>query len=378
MSEINDYLKEIDQINRKRNVNINLKVIEIRKKYLENKKKLKQQQKEERLNKELNKKQGINPLAQPFVPRNLKFGDCKSQPANLALYNRIKSSVKRKVKRWPSAYASGQLVRRYKSSGGKYSCSRFGKLDDWFAQKWVDVCTGRPCGRKTGEKRKYPYCRPTRTSGKTPRKMSQLTPTQIKQRCKRKHLIKGKRLNNFGKGSKDPMFLNLKNTKSILQIRKNIINRCQGQPWDKIWTYIISQPVTDITKIKYVLKTKKYNVNKTPSKVYEKYIKKGTCSSFYSPGGTLLVIPNKPYINITDFAQNSTQKEWISLWHEVAKQTKKMKKPFYISTHGHGVNWLHVRLENKLMRILQKQCTSSHEVRTLQRFGSAKTCTSNG
>ena len=27
MSEINDYLKEIDEINRKRNVNINLKVI---------------------------------------------------------------------------------------------------------------------------------------------------------------------------------------------------------------------------------------------------------------------------------------------------------------------------------------------------------------
>ena len=52
-----------------------------------------------------------------------------------------------------------------------------------------------------------------------------------------------------------------------------------------------------------------------------------------------------------------------------------MKKPFYISTHGHGVNWLHVRLENKLMRILQKQCTSSHEVRTLQRSSIGGTCT---
>jgi len=141
---------------------------------------------------------------------NNKFGNsqgfgrvkgCKSQPVNLRLYNRIKNDVKRKVKRLPSAYASGQLVRRYKSSGGKYksSCSRFGNLKEWYAQKWVDVCTGRPCGRKAGEKRKYPYCRPTRTVGKTPRKMSQLTPAQIKQRCKRKRLIKGKRLNNFGK-----------------------------------------------------------------------------------------------------------------------------------------------------------------------------------
>jgi len=435
MSEINDYLREIDKINRKKLVDINLRVIEIRKKYLENKKKIKQAQKEKRLN----KKQGINLLAQPFVPRNLRFGKCtsssvggtlqhfgyaktcksqpvnlalynrikneikrkvkrwpsayasgqlvsaykreggeytnscsrfgkakkcKSQPVNLRLYNRIKNEVKRKVKRWPSAYASGQLVRRYKSSGGKYTsrCSKFGKLDDWFAQKWVDVCTGRPCGRKAGENRKYPYCRPTRTVGNTPRRMSQLTPAQIRQRCKKKHLIKGKRLNNFGKEfflkaspkvkrsqrGVAPLLLNLKNTKSILQLRKNIMSSSKGQPWDKIWTYIISNGITDITKIKYILKTKKFNVNKTPSKVYEKYIKKGNFSSFYSPGGTLLVIPNKPYINITDFAYHATQKEWISLWRRVAKETKKMKRPFYISTHGHGVNWLHVRLENKL------------------------------
>ena len=143
--------------------------------------------------------------------------------------------------------------------------------------------------------------------------------------------------------------MNLKNTKSILQLRKNIISSSHGQPWDKIWTYIISQPVTDITKINYVLKTKKYNVNKTPSKIYEKYVKgPNNFSSFYSPGGTLLVIPNKPYINITDFAHHATPKEWVSLWKFVAKQTTKLKKPFYISTHGHGVNWLHVRLENKL------------------------------
>ena len=339
MSEIDDYLNEIDMINRKRNVDINLRVIKIND-YLENKKKIKQAQKEQRLN----KKQGINPNAQPFVPRNLRFGKCG--PVNLGLYNRIKSSVKNKVKRWPSAYASGQLVRQYKLKGGKYRCSKFGKLDDWFAQKWVDVCTGRPCGRKPGETRKYPYCRPTRTVGKTPRKMSQLTPAQIKQRCKQKRFIKRKRLNNFGK---EFFFLNLKNKKSILQLRKNIISSCDGQPWDKIWTYIISKPVTDITKINYVLKTKKYNVNKTPSKIYEKYVKgPNNFSSFYSPGGTLLVIPNKPYINITDFAHHATPKEWVSLWKFVAKQTKKMKKPFYISTHGHGVNWLHVRLENKL------------------------------
>ena len=82
----------------------------------------------------------------------------KSKPINLGLYNRIKSSVKSKVTRWPSAYASGQLVRMYKQKGGKYRCSKFGSLDRWFKEKWVDVCTGKVCGRKKiGDKRKYPY-----------------------------------------------------------------------------------------------------------------------------------------------------------------------------------------------------------------------------
>lgn len=40
-------------------------------------------------------------------------------------------------------------------------------LKKWFAQNggkgWVDCKTGKPCGRKKGEKRKsYPACRPTK------------------------------------------------------------------------------------------------------------------------------------------------------------------------------------------------------------------------
>jgi hypothetical protein len=40
---------------------------------------------------------------------------------NKKLYSRIKNSVKKKVKVWPSAYASAQVVREYKKQGGKYS-----------------------------------------------------------------------------------------------------------------------------------------------------------------------------------------------------------------------------------------------------------------
>ena len=34
-------------------------------------------------------------------------------------------------------------------------------LDRWFKEKWVDVKTGKPCGRKKGDGRPYPACRPT-------------------------------------------------------------------------------------------------------------------------------------------------------------------------------------------------------------------------
>ena len=35
-------------------------------------------------------------------------------------------------------------------------------LMKWFGEKWVDISTGKPCGRKSAKssKRKYPVCRP--------------------------------------------------------------------------------------------------------------------------------------------------------------------------------------------------------------------------
>ena len=49
-------------------------------------------------------------------------------------------------------------------------------LDRWFKEKWVDVKTGKPCGRKKGEKRGYPACRPSkRISSKTPKTRSELS-----------------------------------------------------------------------------------------------------------------------------------------------------------------------------------------------------------
>jgi hypothetical protein len=51
------------------------------------------------------------------------FGRKKPVPVNKKLYAKVLKTVKSKVKVWPSAYASGQVVQRYKRLGGTY---RFG------------------------------------------------------------------------------------------------------------------------------------------------------------------------------------------------------------------------------------------------------------
>jgi hypothetical protein len=43
-----------------------------------------------------------------------------------------------------------------------------GGLTKWFNEEWVDVKTGKPCGRKsaTKSKRPYPSCRPKKVAAK--------------------------------------------------------------------------------------------------------------------------------------------------------------------------------------------------------------------
>lgn len=60
-------------------------------------------------------------------------------------------------------------------------------LKRWFKEDWVDVRSGKPCGRKKGESRGTPYCRPSkRVSSKTPVTASELTPSQKKKRIAQK------------------------------------------------------------------------------------------------------------------------------------------------------------------------------------------------
>jgi hypothetical protein len=61
--------------------------------------------------------------------------------------------------------------------GNKKSGGQHGGLDRWFAEKWVDVKTGKACGRQEGESRAgYPACRPSRrVSSQTPKTSSEMS-----------------------------------------------------------------------------------------------------------------------------------------------------------------------------------------------------------
>lgn len=110
------------------------------------------------------------------------------------LYAEVRAEAKKRFLVWPSAYASGWLVREYKRRGGRYADEAEKKktrpLADWYKEKWVDTCRLPevvPCGRSKADFQDYPYCRPTvRVSKATPVLASELTPEEIRARCDRK------------------------------------------------------------------------------------------------------------------------------------------------------------------------------------------------
>ena len=91
---------------------------------------------------------------------------------------------------------------------------------------------------------------------------------------------------------------------------------------------------------------------------YKDYIKKSKnkyVTSFMNlSGDTLLIIPmprkNKNFATIKHFTDNASllhqKKFWMYVEQKIKKELKKYKK-LYVSTHGLGVSYLHVRLSHK-------------------------------
>lgn len=127
----------------------------------------------------------------------------KPSPTNKKLYEKVKEEAKKKFKVWPSAYASGWLVKEYKRRSGTYSGTKTSSsgISRWYKEKWINVCKlpkKVSCGRsklsKTWKKN-YPYCRPSiRVNKSTPRTSSEISMKEIKKRCSQKRKSPMKRL----------------------------------------------------------------------------------------------------------------------------------------------------------------------------------------
>ena len=60
-------------------------------------------------------------------------------------------------------------------------------LKRWFKEDWKAVKTGKSWGRKKGDKRGTPYCRPTKkVSSKTPKTSKEMTAAEKKSRVAQK------------------------------------------------------------------------------------------------------------------------------------------------------------------------------------------------
>jgi hypothetical protein len=84
----------------------------------------------------------------------------------------IQFPTDKQATRFGKMYKKGTGVLSGFKSGGQH-----GGLDRWFAEKWVDVKTGKACGRQEGEKRAgYPACRPSkRVNSQTPKTSSEMS-----------------------------------------------------------------------------------------------------------------------------------------------------------------------------------------------------------
>jgi hypothetical protein len=115
---------------------------------------------------------------------------------------------------WPSAYASGWVVKTYKARGGRYAgagrASGTG-LTKWFGESWVDLSRPihedgelvgyEPCGRKkSDDPAAYPKCRPLKEA-------MRMSPSEVKDAIKRKRAAEAKagRGGRGGRGARAPV-----------------------------------------------------------------------------------------------------------------------------------------------------------------------------
>ena len=134
------------------------------------------------------------------------------------------------------------------------------------------------------------------------------------------------------------MFFSFLDEKSLLRIKKQIMSIPDT-------VYFETSQIIKLDRVKYRIRKSKW-LRPWLESDFLPYIKgneKKLSISFPSIyEDTMLVIPTKPYLNISDFAKRGSDREWLALFRRVKKL---VRKGDHVSTHGHGVSWLHIRIE---------------------------------
>lgn len=132
--------------------------------------------------------------------------------------------------------------------------------------------------------------------------------------------------------------LNLNDKQDILNLKNEISSINHN-------VYFETGKVTDLRNIEYRL-VKAHGLRKKIENNFSQYLenigKKLSVSFWNKSKDTYLVIPTKPYAHISSFAKKGTDKEWLAVFNKIKRYIDENE---YISTHGHGVAYVHFRIE---------------------------------
>ena len=135
------------------------------------------------------------------------------------------------------------------------------------------------------------------------------------------------------------MYFSLNKGEDLLRIKQEIAKL----PYN---VYFETEKILNFNRIRYRIRRSRW-LRPRLQYDYLPYIKGNekklsvSFSSIYNPD-VMLVIPVKGFLHISDFAKHATDRQWLALFRHVRRLTRLGD---CISTHGHGVAWLHVRIE---------------------------------
>jgi len=120
--------------------------------------------------------------------------------------------------------------------------------------------------------------------------------------------------------------------------------------------YIRSNPITlDGSKTVYFEIAPATGIDNTVNhKSFSKYINQcennNDATSFWNPSkDARLIIPCSPHAHIARFNQDASLQTQINLWNTIKDElldSLQFYNYVYLTTHGHGVSWLHFRIEH--------------------------------